>query len=440
MAPSMRCPPFAWSGPGTMPGGSLRRVTRKSMGRNVWLGGLPIAVKDLNDVAGVRTTYGSPVFSDHVPERSDIMVERLEANGAIVIGKSNTPEFGQGANMFNDVFGETRNPWNTALTCGGSSGGSAVAVATGQTWLATGSDFGCSLRTPAAFCSIVGLRPSPGRVARAPTRLPFDNLWVQGPMARTVGDAALMLDAMAGDHPADPIALPPPTLPFTAAVDDPVPPSRIAVSRDLGGLVPVSREISDIFKLAVDKLVDLGAVLEEACPDLSDARDIFHILRANHIVGDLGEIIASDADRIKPEIVQNLKHGLDLTVEELAAAERARGKLYERISSFFSKYDLLITPATTVAPVDIGIRWVKEVEGHEFENYYDWYAISYAISVTSLPAMSLPCGFTEEGLPVGLQLVGPPRGERRLLSAAKLIEDLFGICGKLPIDPAGSRL
>ena len=167
-------------------------------GNGAWLAGLPLAVKDLNDGAGVRRTYGSTLFADHVPERSDVMVETLEGNGAIVIGKSNTPEFGAGGNTFNDVFGQTRNPWNTAMTCGGSSGGSAVALAVGQCWLATGNDLGCSLRTPAAFCSVVALRPSPGRVARAPTRLPYDTLWVQGPMARNVGDVALMLDAMVG--------------------------------------------------------------------------------------------------------------------------------------------------------------------------------------------------------------------------------------------------
>ncbi|MEO5695058.1 MAG: amidase family protein, partial [Usitatibacter sp.] len=211
-----------------------------------WLGGLPIVVKDLNDVAGVRTTYGSPLFADHVPEASDVMVETLEANGAVVVGKANTPEFGHGANTYNEVFGKTRNPWNTAMTCGGSSGGSAVAVATGQAWLATGSDLGCSLRTPAAFCSVVGLRPSPGRVARSRVRLPFDTLWVQGPLARDVGDVALMLDAMSGHHPADPLSMDAPRTPFRAALEQPVAPRRVAYSRDLGGLTPVAAEVAQI--------------------------------------------------------------------------------------------------------------------------------------------------------------------------------------------------
>ena len=400
-----------------------------------WLGGLPIAVKDLNDVAGVRTTYGSPLFADHVPENSDVMVETLEANGAIVIGKSNTPEFGHGANTFNEVFGETLNPWNTAMTCGGSSGGSAVAVASGQTWLATGSDLGCSLRTPAAFCSIVGLRPSPGRVARSPARLPFDNLWVQGPMARNVGDVARMLDAMAGEHPDDPISLAAPLQPFVNAIDNPKTPKRIAYSPDLGGIVPVAREVAEICAAAAERFSELGATVEETCPDLRDARDIFHVLRANQFVGDLGEIISGNKDKVREEVVWNLEQGTKLSVGELAEAERKRGALYARAAEFFTTYDLLVTPAAIVAPFDVKIRAINEVEGHKFENYFDWYTIAYAITATSLPAMSVPCGFTQAGLPVGLQFVGPPRGEAPLLAAATLFEGLMGISHTLPIDP-----
>lgn len=400
-----------------------------------WLGGLPIAVKDLNDVAGVRTTYGSPLFADHVPENSDVMVETLEANGAIVIGKSNTPEFGHGANTFNEVFGETLNPWNTAMTCGGSSGGSAVAVASGQTWLATGSDLGCSLRTPAAFCSIVGLRPSPGRVARAPARLPFDNLWVQGPMARNVGDVALMLDAMTGEHPDDPISLAAPLQSFVNAIDSPKTPKRVAYSPDLGGTVPVAREVAEVCAAAAERFSELGATVEEACPDLRDARDIFHVLRANQFVGDLGEIISGNKDKVREEVVWNLEQGTKLSVGELAEAERKRGALYARAAEFFTTYDLLVTPAAIVAPFDVKIRAINEVEGHKFENYFDWYTIAYAITATSLPAMSVPCGFTQAGLPVGLQFVGPPRGEASLLAAATLFEGLMGISQTLPIDP-----
>ena len=416
-----------------------KRITRdqKSAGEHnpSWLAGLPIAIKDLNDVAGVKTTYGSPLFANHIPQRSDVMVETLEANGAIVIGKANTPEFGHGANTFNKVFGKTRNPWNTAMTCGGSSGGSAVALAAGQTWLASGSDLGCSLRTPAAFCSVVGLRPSPGRVARGPTRLPFDNLWVQGPMARSVADTALMLDAMVGTHPTDPISLPAPEKPFVHSVQNPTAPKRIAYSANLNGLTPVDSEVTEICSAAVQRFAELGIVVEEACPDLADARDIFQVLRANHFVGDLAPIIEANRDKVRPEVVWNLEEGYKFTIETLAETERARGRLFERIAEFFKVYDLLITPATVVPPFDVNIHAVEEVAGHKFENYFDWYTIAYAITVTSLPALSLPCGFTKSGLPIGLQVVGPHRGEAALLGASTLFEEVMDIVGHLPIDP-----
>ncbi len=400
-----------------------------------WLGGLPLAIKDLNEVEGVRTTYGSPIFADHVPTRSDITVETLERHGGIVLAKSNAPEFGHGATTFNEVFGHTRNPWNTSMTCGGSSGGSAVAVASGQTWLATGSDLGCSLRTPAAFCSVVGLRPSPGRVARAPTRLPFDTLWVQGPMARNVGDVALMLDAMAGEHRSDPISRAAPKTPFLSAIQHPRPPKRVAYSPDLGGIVPVAGEISGVCAAAAARFADLGATVEEACPDLSDAREIFHVLRANQFVGDLAAIIEQHRDVTRKEVVWNLDQGLRLTAEQLGRAERARGALYARAADFFEHYDLLVCPATIVAPFDVNVRHIEQVEGNRFENYFEWYTIAYALTLTSLPVLSMPCGFTEDGLPVGLQVVGPPRGEHALLGAASLFEQVLDIAGQLPIDP-----
>jgi amidase len=412
-----------------------RRMPRaRGTGRG-WLGGLPIAVKDLNDVAGVRTTYGSPIFADHVPARSDILVETLEARGAIVVAKSNTPEFGHGANTFNEVFGKTRNPWNTALTCGGSSGGSAVGVATGQTWLATGSDFGCSLRTPAAFCAVVGLRPSPGRVARGPLRLPFNTLWVEGPMARTVGDAALMLDAMVGTHPEDPLSKPAPTAPFVGAVERPRAPARVGWSPDLGGLVPVAREIRDVCGRVAARFHELGASVEEATPDLHDAREIFHVLRAQQVAADLAPLLERHRSRMKPEVVWNIEQGAKLTADEIGRAERARAALYYRVAKFFEAFDLLVSPATIVAPFPVDVRYITEVEGHRFENYFDWYTIAYAITITGCPALVLPCGFTAAGLPVGLQLVGRPHGEAALLGAGALFEELAGIARCLPIDP-----
>ena len=400
-----------------------------------WLGGLPIAIKDIHEVAGVRTTYGSPIFADHVPDFSNTTVQTLERHGGIVLAKSNAPEFAHGGTTFNEVFGHTRNPWNTAMTCGGSSGGSAVALATGQTWLANGSDLGTSLRTPAAFCSVVGLRPSPGRVARAPARLPFDTLVVEGPMARNVGDVALMLDAMSGAHPSDPISRPAPKTPFLAAVEQPRAPMRVAYSPDLGGIVPVARRVAEVCAAAAARFSELGAAVEEACPDLGDAREIFRVLRANQFVGDLAPIIEKHRDAIRKEVVWNFEQGLRLTAEQLGRAERARGALYARAAEFFETYDLLVCPTTSVTPFDVNIKHIDQVEGHRFESYFEWYTIGYALSLTSLPVLSMPCGFTDDGLPIGIQVVGPPRGEHALLGAASLFEQVLGLAERVPIDP-----
>ena len=397
------------------------------------LGGLPVAVKDLNDVAGVRTTYGSPIFADHVPDRSDIMVERLEARGGIPLAKSNTPEFGAGANTFNEVFGKTRNPWNTALTCGGSSGGSAVALATGMVWLATGSDLGGSLRTPASFCGVVGMRPSPGTVPRSDSTTPFDMLSVQGPMARTVEDVALFLDALAGQHPEDPISRPAPETPFLDAARAGVAPRRVAFSPDLGFL-PVDRRVRDTVSSAVRLFEDMGAEVETACPDLSDTPDIFQTLRAALFTASHAPDLERHRDKLKPDVIWNIEKGLALTGDEIGRAERGRARLYADVATFFQTYDLLVCPTALVPPFDVDQRYVEEVDGHRFDNYVDWLGITYAITCTSCPAISVPCGFTEDGLPVGVQLVGPPRSDSTLLGYARLFQEATAL-PNAPIDP-----
>jgi amidase len=399
-----------------------------------WLAGLPLAVKDLNEVAGVRTTYGSPIYADHVPARSDILVERLEANGGLVLAKSNTPEFGAGANTFNAVFGETRNPWNTALTCGGSSGGSAAALAAGQVWLATGSDLGGSLRTPASFCSVVGLRPSPGRVPHGPETRPFDTLSVDGPMGRTVGDVALMLDAMVTHHPEDPLALDPPNQPFQLAASERRAPQRVAFSPDLG-ITPVDAEVGEICAAAVQRFAEAGVVVEEACPDFSGAAEAFGVLRALGFVAGHRAHYDAHRDKLKPEIIWNIERGLALGADDIARAELARGALFHRMAAFFRTYDLLLCPAACVPPFDVRTRWLKELNGVAFDNYVEWIRITYAITLTSCPALSLPCGFTRDGRPVGLQMVGRPRGEAELLGAAAALEEILDLVKQLPIEP-----
>ncbi|MSP82869.1 MAG: amidase [Alphaproteobacteria bacterium] len=400
--------------------------------------GLPIAVKDLNPVAGVRTTQGSPIFADDVPARSDIMVETLEANGAIVVAKSNTPEFGAGAQTYNPVFGTTANPWDTSKTCAGSSGGAAVALAAGQVWLATGSDLGGSLRTPASFCGVVGFRPSPGRVATGPESLPFGLLSVEGPMARNVADCALMLDAMVGELPEDPRSLPAPLTPFQAAVDAPVAPARVAYSPNLG-ILPVEREVAEICEAAVRKFADIGATVELACPDFADAPDTFQTLRAAGFATSMAEFYINHKDKLKPEIIWNIEKGQRLTIEEVGRAERARGALFHRVFAFFRTWDLLVTPTAIVAPFDKTQHWVTEVEGQRLDDYVAWLTFPGAITLAACPAISVPCGFTRAGLPVGLQFVAAPRAEARLLSAAKLFEDAAGLASGLPIDPRPPR-
>ena len=399
-----------------------------------WLAGLPVAIKDLNDVAGARTTYGSPIFADHVPETSDIVVETLERNGAVVLAKSNTPEFGAGGNTFNEVLGKTRNPWNTAMTCGGSSGGSAVALATGEVWLASGSDLGGSLRMPAGFCSVIGLRPSPGRVAHGPKALAFDTMTVDGPMARDVRDVALMLDAMVGTHPADPISLAAPETPFQRATAEPTPPNRVGFTTDLG-ICPVAAEVKEICAAAAARFGDLGAEVDETCPDFGDAQEIFHVLRAAKFATEKSALLEHHRDDLNPEIIWNIEEGLKLTVEDIGRAELGRSALYERFREFFDTHDLLLCPTTVVPPFDVEQRYVEEVEGHRFTNYTEWFTITAAITLTALPTISVPCGFTADGLPVGLQIVGPPRGEASLLGASVLFEDVIGLAGALPIDP-----
>lgn len=399
-----------------------------------WLAGLPVAIKDLINVAGVRSTQGSPIFADHVPERSDLVVETLERRGGVVLAKSNTPEFGAGANTFNPVFGKSRNPWNTSLTCGGSSGGSAVALATGEIWLASGSDLGGSLRVPASFCGIVGMRPSPGRVARGPNYNVPDDLAIEGPMARDVADVALMLDAMAGPAAEDPLSVPLPARPFQDAVRNPKRPVRVAYSPNLGFL-PVHPEVAAVAERAARRFEEIGIPVDLATPDFSDAQEIFQALRALFFVTDKAELLRTRRDQLKPDVVWNIEKGMKLDADSIGRAIRARSALLARVGRFFQTYDLLLSPAVIVPPFDVDTISVRRVGEVEFDNYIDWLSITYAISMTRAASLSLPAGFLADRRPVGLQMVTRAYGEAELLSAAKLLEDALGLCDLVPIDP-----
>jgi len=406
----------------------------KPVGERGILAGLPVPIKDLSEVAGVKTTYGSPVFADFVPEVSNIVVQRLEREGGVIYAKSNTPEFGAGGNTFNEVFGPTLNPWDVTRSCAGSSGGAAAALASGCAWVAHGSDMGGSLRNPASFCGIVGLRPTPGRVARTPARTIDDALGVQGPMARNVGDVALMLDAMTGIDAGDPMSLPKPDETYVSALRSGKKPKKVAFSRDFG-ITAVNPEVARICDNAAHQFESAGVIVEEATPDFTDAHEIFQTLRALNFAISFADLLKDHRDRLKPEIVWNIEMGLNLSAEDIVKAQQARTRLFHRVAEFFQTYDLLLSPATIVAAYPIEHRFVEECDGHRFDNYVEWLGIAYALTIVSSPAISLPAGFTAENLPVGLQLAGPARGEAQVLNGAGILEEILGISAIVPIDP-----
>ncbi len=397
------------------------------------LGGLPVPIKDLSAVAGVRTTWGSPIYADHVPERSDNVVERIEAGGGVIYAKSNTPEFGAGASTFNEVFGRTHNPWNLGRSVAGSSGGAAAALVSGTAWLAHGSDMGGSLRNPASFCGCVGLRPSPGRVPKGPSADTFGVLGLQGPMARNVGDTGLFLDAMAGADPREPIAQPAPDMPFRAYAERPQVPRRVAYSPDFG-ITPVDPQVRRITEAAARRFEGLGARVDEASPDFSGAVEAFQTLRGVAFATSHAAHYRDRRDTLKPDIVWNIERGHAVTGEELARANAIRNRMTESLVRFFGTYDLLLAPATIVPPFAVEDRTVTHCAGVEFETYIDWMAIVFPPTLTGAPALSLPCGFTDDGLPVGLQMIGALRGEGPLLSHAAALEAELGL-DLSPIEP-----
>ncbi len=402
-------------------------------GARGWLGGLPVSIKDLIETEGIRTTFGSPIYANYIPSKSDVSVQRIESRGAIVMGKSNTPEFGAGASTFNEVFGITRNPWNTSKSVAGSSGGACASVASGEVWLATGSDLGGSLRTPASFTSVVGLRPSPGRVAHV-SQQPFDTMHVNGPIARNTTDVALFLDAMAGYHPSDPLSYPEPEKPYIDAIANPKHPRRVAYSPDLG-IARIDSEVEGICRRAAEQFTHIGADVVEACPSFRDAVDCFSILRAASFAAAMAPELQRNARQLKPEVIWNIEQGLRLTADDIGKAERTRNRIYRSVVKFFERHDLLVCPCAIVPPFDAELRYVESLHGKPFDSYFEWIAITFAITLTGCPVLAVPAGFTADGLPVGLQLVGPPRNECGILSAGYLLEQQTGLGARLPISP-----
>ena len=410
-----------------------RALMQKPIAERGLLAGLPVPIKDLTDMAGVRSTQGSPIFAHKIATESDILVRHLEGEGGIVYAMSNTPEFGAGAHTFNEVFGVTRNPWNLNLSASGSSGGAAAALASGMAWLAHGSDMGGSLRNPASFCGVVGLRPSPGRVAATVYGKIDGTLGLEGPMARNVSDLALLFDAMVGAEAGDPLSLPREDN-YSYAISKGWKPKRVAISRDLG-ITPVDPEVAEIVMAAGRKLESAGVIVEEAHPDLSEMMNCFQTLRALGFAVGMRQLLLDHRDLLKPEVIWNIEKGLALSVDEIAKAEAQRGALFHRMGNFLSEYDLLLCPATIVPPFPVEHRYPTHCNGIEFETYVDWLLIVAVATMCACPAISIPCGFTKSKLPVGLQIIGPNRGEAKLLAGAKFVEDVLGLGAITPIDP-----
>lgn len=391
------------------------------------LHGLPIGIKDVTPTAGIRTTYGSPLYQDHVPAEDAEAVRRLKAAGAIVLAKTNTPEFAAGANTVNPVFGATRNPWNPELSPAGSSGGSAVAVATGMLPVAQGTDFGCSIRMPAAFCGIVGIRPTPGLTPNYPMPLAWDPGQVHGPLARTAEDAARTLDALVGFSRLSPISVAPPwksALAEVAACGD-ARGLRIAYVSDIAG-IGVDNEIDAICRNTALSLKEAGASVEEIGFDLSAGREPYQAWRGLWMVGQQYANL-DHLEEFGPNLQGNMKAGLKVTPLDFAKAEQARAKLFLRFRDFFERFDVLLTPASPVKQYPVTQNFPTEINGKKLANYTDWIAGSFLITLMSLPAGSVPAGKTSESLPVGLQIVGARFEEPRILSLAKLIQAMHPI-------------
>jgi amidase len=389
------------------------------------LHGLPIAHKDLVDTAGVRTTYGSPSFHDHVPGVDELLVSRIRAAGAIMVGKTNTPEWGAGSHTFNPVFGPTRNPWDTSRSAGGSSGGAAAALACRMLPLADGSDLGGSLRNPAAWNGVLGLRPTPGVVPSWPSDSPWLPFSVDGPMARTAGDVALLLRAMAGPDPRAPLSQRAAPLDLEMPLDADLRGRRVAWSRSLGGL-PVEPAVLALLEPAVAGLADLGLDVAEDEPDVAGADAAFETWRAFGFALSLGELYDTDGARMKGTVRWNVERGRALTVSDLTTATRLHAELHARALEFFERYDYLACPVTQVEPFPVEVEYPDEVAGVPMESYLEWMRVCSRISVTGCPAVSIPAGLSENGLPVGLQLVARPFAERALLEVAHALDALTG--------------
>ena len=414
----------------------LARAADEKQARGDELGllhGLPIAHKDLFETAGIRSTMGSPAFSDYIPASDDLIIARLKQAGCITLGKTNVPEFGAGSHTFNAVFGATRNPYDTSKTCGGSSGGAAVALAAGMIPIADGSDMGGSLRNPASFCNVVGLRPSPGRVPQYPKGNAWSMLSVDGPMGRSVQDVALMMQAIAGYDSRAPISLQQPASDFAADLERDFAGVRIAWSPDLG-VLPVAAQVTTAIERQLPIFSELGCIVDKAEPDFADAYDIFQTLRAWNFELSFAERFAEFGEEaFKESIRWNVAQGKQLSAGQISRVESKRTELFHRLRVFLETYEYLILPTAQTLPFPIEWEYPREIAGIAMNTYIDWMMTCAYITVTGLPAISVPCGFSADGgLPVGLQIVGRPRADFAVLQLAYVFQEATRIYEQRP--------
>jgi amidase len=395
------------------------------------LRGLPIAIKDLVLTRGIRTTFGSPLYADFIPDIDELFVTRLKRAGAIIIGKTNTPEFGAGSQTFNPVFGATRNPYALDRTCGGSSGGAAAALAGGLLPFADGSDLGGSLRNPASFCNVVGFRPSPGRVPNWPKQFSSEPWSVSGPLARSVDDAALLLSVMAGPDLRSPISLPEPGATFRQSLSGDAKGMRFAFSEGFGQF-PVDTAVTDVLRAALPVFETIGGRVAEDAPDLRDAAEIFSTFRAWLFATRFRDDYAHHADKMKQTVRWNIEQGLQLTLDDVTAASVKHSALVGRVAEFFDSYDFLLCPAAQVPPFPLDDEWVSSINGIELPTYLDWMGVCWAITVTGCPAISVPAGFTPDGLPIGMQIVGRRGHDFDVLRIARAFEQATGYAARRP--------
>lgn len=400
------------------------------------LHGLPMAHKDTNNTKGLLTTQGSVIFKDHVPAFDDLVIARLKSAGVVTSGKTNVPEFAAGSHTFNEVFGTTTNPYDTAVSAGGSSGGAAAAIASRIQALSDGSDMGGSLRIPASFCNIVGFRPSVGVLPMVPTRNAWAWLGRTGVMARDVEDVALGMDVVAGAHPAVPYPFPLGATRFSDPLERDLTGLRIAWSPDFGLGVPVEKEVLRVLESQLQVFVELGAVVEEAAPDLHDADEVFATTRAFDFLLAYGALLEKHGDVIKPEVQWNVEQGKALMGRNLVDGALARTRLASKVDAFFGRFDVFASPTAQVLPFDASLRYPTSVEGVEFDTYLDWMRSACLISATGIPAVSVPAGFSSQGLPVGLQLSMAHGKDVDLLQVAYGFEQATGHAKQAPtLDP-----